>query len=63
MHFYCFKWIEPSSIIGDFAYSRKSLGYADFLKEHKIEAEYLHKGENKVKLNPFKKLKDEDSKW
>jgi hypothetical protein len=55
--------LDPQGLFGEFSYHRRSLAFKDFLKENNLEMNYVYHGENKVRLDPTKDLKPEDSKW
>ncbi|CAD8050267.1 unnamed protein product [Paramecium sonneborni] len=51
------------SIIGDFGYVQRRLGYKQIMENLGIEHKFIHSGEKKVKLSPYDDLKEEDIKW
>ena len=50
-------------MLGDYGFYTKKYGLKNFLKEWNIEGEYISEGSDKVKLNIFEDLKEEDSQW
>ncbi|CAD8159340.1 unnamed protein product [Paramecium octaurelia] len=51
------------SVIGDFGYVQRRLGYKQLMENLGIEHKFIHSGEKKVKLSPYDDLKEEDVKW
>eukprot|EP01016_Furgasonia_blochmanni_P037468 TRINITY_DN4419_c0_g3_i2.p1 TRINITY_DN4419_c0_g3~~TRINITY_DN4419_c0_g3_i2.p1 ORF type:complete len:288 (-),score=98.29 TRINITY_DN4419_c0_g3_i2:334-1197(-) len=51
------------SLVGSWGFSWAGFGFQDFIKHWKIEQEFIHAGENKVRLNPFKEIRKEDVEW
>ena len=49
--------------MGDFGYYSNTLGFKEFLKEHRVGAEVLRAGVNKARMNPFEELSETDRKW
>ena len=50
-------------MIGDVGCHWSRLWYNRFAQRHNIKQEYVHAGENKVKLNPFEEIKPESKEW
>ncbi|CAD8143905.1 unnamed protein product [Paramecium pentaurelia] len=51
------------SVIGDFGYVQRRLGYKQLMENLGIQHKFIHSGEKKVKLSPYDDLKEEDVKW
>ncbi|CAG9330541.1 unnamed protein product [Blepharisma stoltei] len=51
------------SILGGISTSFQQLGLQQFAKDFSIEPVFIAAGKNKVRLNPFEKVKQEDEKW
>ena len=43
-------------MMGDFGYYSSTLGFKDFIRDHKIGYQVLRSGENKATMNPLEDL-------
>lgn len=56
-------YADVHSVIGGISLSYQQLGLINFAKEFNLEPINIQAGKNKIRLNPFEKVKPEDEKW
>jgi ClpP class serine protease len=56
-------FVDPHSVIGGVSAGLQKLGFEKFVKDWKVDPRFVASGKNKVRLNPFEKVKPEDEAW
>ena len=51
------KLVHKTAMIGRIGYLRKHMQMQKFAADYDVQIELIHKGENKVRFNPFKETK------
>lgn len=56
-------FVDPHSLVGGVAANVQMLGLEKFAKDWKLTPKFVSSGKNKIRLNPFEKVKPDDEAW
>ena len=54
---------DTSTFLGNIGFRYTPWMLKDFIEKNELQVKYVHKGDNKVRFNKFKELRNEDVEW